>query len=86
MNLISSLSILGFASEHVSVIRIYQDSKVKEPMEITGEQKHPSKKYLKRCTKEERKQCIDFTWFHNLFAFLSSSPCTHNKNTSSMML
>lgn len=57
MNLISSLSILGFASEPVSVIRIYQDSKV---MEITGEQKHPSKKYLKRCTKEERKQCFDF--------------------------
>lgn len=55
MNLISSLYILGFASEPVSVIRIYQDSIVKEPMEITGEQKHPSKKIFKKVHQRGKK-------------------------------
>lgn len=36
--------------------------------------------------KEESMQYFIFTLFHDLFAFLSSSPCTHNSNTNSMVL
>lgn len=71
MNLISFLHILGSASEPVSVITIYQDLRVKEPMKITAGLEHLANISLSlntgMCDQEESLQGFISTWFHNLF-------------------
>lgn len=85
MTLINCSSILGSASEPVSVITIYQDLRAKEAMKITTRLEHLSSKIFPSVWRKSMQRFI-FTLFHNLFAFLSSSPCTHNSNTNSRVL